>query len=716
MFRRSLLSASLVLGFCAQAAHASSDDNCYPAWTLTQSRYSCSNVAFLSPGNDNRVSLQLLLMDAGHGTLNSRLPSEDERNDGFGIVPFTVESFAAATDGPPPAEGETEPDSDSDSYADGDANRCQSSATGAGDFVAAITASQDVPEPERNALAAVRQNLPKTCDTPMGLQLPADIQSPTGQQFASYLTGATAFYEGDYDAALARFTSLQTSTQPWLKDVSRYMVARTQLNRAQHGAFNDEGYPDAEKLDKPALEAADQGFKDYLREFPEGRYALSAKGLLRRVYWLADKPQELAEEFEWQFSHPDSKLRTNSQSVLAQEAASKLLTYGPAQVHDPLLLATIDLMGMRKLSSYADPKTALSLADLQAQQPFFAGHEALYQYLVAAHYFYVQGKPAEALKNLPSDLPGHPVSYLEFSQQTLRGLALEAAGERETAAALWLKLLPLAQQPLQHQQVELALAINYEHGGKLAQLFAQNTPLTDVAIREILLRHDAGRDLLRQRIQAVDTKPQERSLALFVLLYKDLMRKRYADFIADYPLLPATVAAPVVAATDPAATSWLSPAYGKEPPLGLFRWAGSAGGAGYACPAVREIAQTLQGNPDDSQGLLCLGEFARLNALDAYPLDVGQEGQPTVLGTAPSQFTGPTFSRLDGYKRVIASAAATPAAKSYALYRAVNCYGPGGNNGCGGKDDEKNVRKAWFQKLKSQYGDTSWARSLKYYW
>lgn len=54
--------------------------------------------------------------------------------------------------------------------------------------------------------------------------------------------------------------------------------------------------------------------------------------------------------------------------------------------------------------------------------------------------------------------------------------------------------------------------------------------------------------------------------------------------------------------------------------------------------------------------------------------------------------------------------------KAYALFRAVNCYGPSGNNNCGGTEVPIEQRKAWFQRLKKDYPASSWAKALRYYW
>jgi hypothetical protein len=222
------------------------------------------------------------------------------------------------------------------------------------------------------------------------------------------------------------------------------------------------------------------------------------------------------------------------------------------------------------------------------------------------------------------------------------------------------------------------------------------------------LRQAADRGLLLERIQATGNTPQERHLALFVLLYKDLMRMNYADFITDYALLPAEVVK--------YAAGGLGMAYGQEPQLGLFRWAGTSAASGYACPAIRDIALALRQNPHDPHGLNCLGEFVRTNDLDGNVLDQAPLSPGLALGTMPSQFRGTVFSRQEGYKDIIMAPPGDAPAQAYALYRAVNCYGPSGYNACGGKDVGKTVRKVWFQALKSKYPDTRWAQALKYYW
>jgi hypothetical protein len=772
----------LVLGLAANAAYASTDDSCSPTWTLTQARYSnCSNLPFLTPSNDNRVNLALMLADQQHVTLKVQPRKDDGMEYGYSLVPFTPAALIAdlqaalaanpkqprqdpqqaAADSKPsganqkPAAADPKPaaadqkaagadpkqaaaatdqaaegdDDTASSYGTGEGTRCSSNADGATAFINALHASTDVPQAERKTLEDARQTLPATCEAApaAAIPVPAGIQSALGRQFAAYLAGAGAFYNGDYAAALASFNTLADSPQPWLKETARYMIGRTELNLAQRDAFDQYGYFDTKKVDPAAAAAAKAGFTAYLAQYPTGDYAASARGLMRRVYWLSGQAGPLAEEFQWQFAHADSPQHTRLATAdLINEADGKLLSNNAApldQVRDPRMLAVLDLMGMRA----ADDNKRIPLSAIESQQASFAGSEDLYNYLLAAHALYVRNDADNALKLLPSTQPDHPLDYLEFSRQTLRGLALENKGDWSSASQQWLKLLPVAQQPLQNAQLQLALAINYEQSGNLAKVYAIDSPIKDAAIRDILLRNDAGRDLLLDRVHATAAPKEERDLALFVLLYKDLMRGRYADFLTDYALLPADLPKPGPAPrADADAGDAAAPAsaYGPERPLNLFLWAGTPTNSGYACPALPDIAQTLKQNPKAPQALNCLGEFVRTNDLDGLPLDQPQIDRahgpsahaPLILGSMPSQFGGNRFSRLEGYKTIIATPGADAETRAYALYRAVNCYGPSGYNGCGGDEVEPPARKAWFQMLKTQYANSAWAKKQRYYW
>jgi hypothetical protein len=418
------------------------------------------------------------------------------------------------------------------------------------------------------------------------------------------------------------------------------------------------------------------------------------------VYWLADDHAKLAEAYAWQLTQATDAQRNVSMDELVAEADLKLLMVNGKAVKNPMILLVSDLMLMR-----AHTPPTLTRADLDEQKAVFADEPALFDYLQAAYALYVEHQPDSALKHLPQDLPSNP-DYFAFSQQTLRGLALEAKQDWKAAEKLWLQLLPLAKQPLQRDQLELALAMNYERSGQLAKVFAADSPISAKHVRYILLRNSAGPDLLRQQIaQAHD--PLERQTAQFVLLYKDLLRGQFATFDDDLKQLPAS------APDDKLGTS-LGYVYSAGQTLKLFQWNGDKAESGYACPSIAQTAATLQNDAKNPHGLNCFGEFILRNNLDSMPLE--QARAAGSLGSTPSDFKGDTFSRLDGYQQVIGNPKAPKADKAYALFRALNCYAPSGYNSCGGEDVTPAVRKAWFRQLKTGFADTQWGKSLQYYW
>ncbi|MBT2375586.1 outer membrane assembly lipoprotein YfiO [Pseudomonas fluorescens] len=706
------LALALLAGLSLQA-QASSDDSCYPDWRVSRNNLDvCSNLPFLSPGNDSRVNLRLLLADKKAAPLVPNALNEEDLSQGFGPVPFPVYRLVPPAAEPTATADDTltelltslsiPRDNDKaagDAFLSGEGNRCRSNNNDSAAAFISQVVKADIPPAERQLLAKQRVQMLTAC-TWDGLATGEQLKSADGKALLAYLQAAGDFYSGRFAEAQKGFATLTDSSLPWLKETALYMTARTALNNAQQNAFDEYDTPSLEHVDKSALQLAETGFDDYLKTYPQGEYAASARGLLRRVHWLAPNPDKLADDFAWQLTQASDAQRNVSLNELVEEADTKLLTSTTVAVNNPLILALNDLMWMR-----AGNPPKLTREALDAQQSVFAQEPALYDYVQAAFALYVEHQPDSTLKRLPQDVPSS-LDYFAFSQQTLRGLALEAKDDWKAAEALWLQLLPLAKQPLQRDQLELALAMNYERSGQLAKVFAADSPISAKQVRYILLRNVADPELLRQQIaQASD--PVERQTAQFVLLYKNLLHSQFATFADDLKQLPSPVP------EDKIGTS-LGYVYSGGKSLQLFQWSGEKSESGYTCPSIAQTANTLQSDPKNPQGLNCFGEFILRNGLDGMPLEEARSAAS--LGSTASDFKGETFSRLDGYKQVINNAKAPHNDKAYALFRAINCYGPSGYNSCGGEDVDKNVRKSWFRQLKTGFADTQWGQSLQYYW
>ena len=701
-----IILAMLMLAW-AGTAYASSDATCYPEWKVKQGEYKgCSGTALLSPGNDSRINLLMLLHDR-HGAVG---PAGNYAL-GYGVVnrrgeaePFDWTTFAHALG--PPAGAE---DDERGNFPFG--TRCMSNMVGSAEFIDSVSKAKGLTAKERATLTAVRIGLNPQCLAGTAASITRDalalVKSKTGRAFAEYLTGAASFYDGDFETARQTFVDIGKANSPWLAEARAYMLGRVSLNQATPNLFDRYGGLFKDQSEPGLLDNAYNDFQAYLKAYPQGRYAASARGLLRRVYWLGQDQERLTNEYAVLFRQPATK--GHSFPDLVQEIDIKLLddlkTFD--RVNDPMLLATLNLRAMRRPD---DPKMdygtpPITRAALDAQRSKFAGNEALFGYLQAVHAFYVANNPAEVLNLIPASTSADS-SYLGFSRQLLRTLALDASGNAAARPAL-VALVAAATRPHQRGSVELALAMHDERARAIENVFATNSAIRDPDVREILLRYTAGPSLLQRQAVSKTASEREQRVAFFTLLYKQLTRGAYADFLRNAALVPS--GAKPLELGDYRASRYTD--------LGLFNWAGSKE---FACPSIRSVATTLSAKPKDVRSLLCLGEFVRLNGLDpdfygvTYALD--KLPKRDELGGTTSLFPGTRFSRLSAYKVVAADATAGPENRAYALYRAINCFYQSANNQCDWTEVTKAERKAWFDQLKRQYPTSVWAKKLRYYW
>ncbi|WP_240160767.1 hypothetical protein [Burkholderia sp. Ax-1719] len=723
----------------ATAAHASGDDGCFTTSTLRHPSYTCGGLPFLSPGNDTRINAMLLMTDGKRLSQTfpdpQKIPVADRPNQL--VVPFLYDYSGWIDIGQKPASADDNADANgqSTSYADGEGSICRSIAAGDQAFNAALGAAKGLPADEAARLRTARADMAKACpasgdnsasnggnansspaannNAPVWRK-PTGLKSPVGQQFATYLEGANAFYRYDFFAATRSFASASHSTDPWLREASLYMAGRAQLNAAQAEAFASEGDGntlDRDKVRQVSLDAAQTVFRAYLKVYPQGRYAASAQGLQRRVAWLGGDTLQQADAYDRAFARWTQDSSNVPLGQLANELDSKLLMSGTdvATIQSPTVLALVDLMRMRKDDNPdASQNKTIKLDELQAQKPVFAKAPALHDYLLASYHVYVDHKPDQALALLPA-APTHAdatLNYFGLSQQALRAFALEDNGQADQARQLWSDLVPLARLRLQREALELGLAMNLEQAGLIDRAFADDSPIQNAAIRATLLERSANANLLRAQAQNKMVSGTLRDIALYTLLYKEFTRSHYADFLADLALVPAT----------PATT------------LKPFILPGARNGDGYTCPTTRDIAAMLQMNPNDAKGLNCLADFVRNHPpayalgedpalLDpAFPRTDGASAEPPTLGSLPSQFQGAPYQRIASYQNVIANAQANADDRAYALYRAINCFAPSGYSDCGGNKLPPATRKHWFTTLKTAYPRSQWAQAQKYYW
>jgi hypothetical protein len=681
----------LWLALCSLPVLACGPDGCETPLTLQLTAAQChlNGLPFLSPDNDTRTNLALLLADEQAFSLP----------DGALPLPFTIDTLIS------PAVGDTGPAGPdpllalasslgidaatteaaitrANSWSEG---RCISNnPVSAEAFLQALAQTPSLTASDRSQLASQRlamlgqcgQPLDTTESTPQGENKAAPL-SPAAQGFADYLTASQHFYQGEFVQADALFAALAEQDQPWLKETADYMRIRVALNLSQQNAFDDWGSLDRSRIDQAQWQRSEQLISDYRAHYPKGRYLDSATGLLRRLAWFKGDNELLASRYlqaSQRQSAPD----------LVNEIDLKLLMQpgftGSAAM--PMLTLVQDLRRLRIHDSW-DEWQPLQAAELTQQAPQFAQHAPWLAYLEQASRYYL-AKDYDAVVAAAPALGTGPLDNLAFSQQVLKGMALAARQAWPAAEQQWRALLANQPTPLQDQLLQLALAMTLERAGQLEQVFAKESPIKSDHYRIPLLEYVAPAPLLRRMARDEQASDLLRQRASYTLSYKQLTHGDYQGFLQDMA---------------------------GAPPAAPFNWQGSQG---YQCPALTSVVATLAKAPGTPKALNCLGEFFLAQGLDWDPL-LHRPGADTLAGSQ-DLFAGKQRSRLDWYQQVIANPKAAKDDKAYALYRAINCYAPSGSNGCGSQQVPVNQRKAWFNTLKQQHGTSQWAKQLKYYW
>jgi len=698
-------SGVLALACWPVVAGASGDYGCTPDWKLATSAYDCAGTALISPRNDTRLNLALLLRERAGLSAPGKLayPAADWENASYGHVFVSWDGLRAAFW---PSTVSATDAGDDNSAADYAGSRCQTLASGGVAFRAALARAKGLSEGDRTQLAGARDLVKPACD---GNKAPAawpGVTSPAAREWLGYLQGARAFYADDFSAARGFFGAVSGSRDPWLAETGRYMVARNELAAAQAGAIDEwGGFAGTDKVDKAAAARGGKALADYISGYPHGLYTDSAIGLQRRALWLSGDGTALARSYQ-ALLPVRSPLDPQVLDTIEEVEAKSLFGVGlPGSPEAPLLLATWDLLRMRAsapdMAQYV-PKP-LTADELAGQEGAFAKDKALYAYLQASFAYHVTRDDRRVLALVPDNTRAGSFTPVAFGSQMLRGLALERLKDRNVAG-FWKQLVGGAQDLYQRPAVELAWAMNRERSGALAEVFAKDSVVTQTDLRVRLLEHVAGPDLLRTQAAAKDR--WERETALFILLAKELSRGRYGAFGKDLGLVPAS------ASTEGWLGGWHDDS-DRKVPLGVFAKGKSQ--EDYACPALARTAATLAAGPADVKAQLCLAEFYRLNGFDDW---LANPGKPAAnqLGGSPELFPGKAVPRAALYAAVLGNRSAGAEDTAYALYRSVQCYAPSRNNSCGGEDVPEAQRRAWFQRLKRDYPKSQWAIALKYYW
>lgn len=682
-----------------------SDDSCLLKGTPT-----------FNPENDSRDNLlRLLSQEKSFALPVQSMPADITRSRDFYFAYHPQWDEASPQPTAAPASGENSPLSrqmaelniSADEINVNDAeleNRHVSNNTGSvSAFFAALLADSTLTTEQRQALAQARTGLLSgaTREQIESSLAPLPADSPA-QSYKNYLAAAASFYAGDYASAERDFTQLAKSERPWLAETAQYMLMRAALNKSSQNSVGEYGDFDIAKINREDATQAQTQAQAYLQRYPQGLYADSARGMLRRINWYLQAWPQLAGLYE-QTLQQSADARQLREIVIEYDNVYGMAFYEQSVVEafpDAPHVSYIELLRALRLDNNSKP--TLTQAQLDASKPVFEQSQKLplwrdlqlNLWLATENYAAIIQAVTPAQK-----LAAHDT--LAFSEQVLYGEALMGQKNWRAARDFWQQLLKLSQDNEQQQYVQAKLAATLVYSGDVAAVFAPESAVTNLRFRSQILKTQASPELLRQ--QAVHgPNNEERTIALHTLLVRDLTENRFGDWLNDRKLASA-ITPPVI-----------GDAF-ADVNLSIFDWNGDAAQAGYTCRSLNETVTVLSKNADDAHALNCLGEFFRTTQthVDLWKNNAGND----VLESAISRKEPfGQFDRQSYYQQVITSPKAEVEDKSFALYRAIMCYAPSGSNECGGEEVDKLQRKGWFTQLKTQYPGSPWAQKLKYYW
>ncbi|MEO5522154.1 hypothetical protein ABI309_05035 [Citrobacter youngae] len=682
-----------------------SDDSCLLKGTPT-----------FNPENDSRDNLlRLLSQEKSFALPVQSMPADITRSRDFYFAYHPQWDDVAPPPAATPVSGENSPLSrqmaelniSADEINVNDAeleNRHVSNNTGSvSAFFAALLADSTLTTEQRQALAQARTGLLSgaTREQIESSLAPLPADSPA-QSYKNYLAAAASFYAGDYASAERDFTQLAKSERPWLAETAQYMLMRAALNKSSQNSVGEYGDFDIAKINREDATQAQMQAQAYLQRYPQGLYADSARGMLRRINWYLQAWPQLAGLYE-QTLQQSTDARQLREIVIEYDNVYGMAFYEQSVVEafpDAPHVSYIELLRALRLDNNSKP--TLTQAQLDASKPVFEHSQKLplwrdlqlNLWLATENYAAIIQAVTPAQK-----LAAHDT--LAFSEQVLYGEALMGQKNWSAARDFWQQLLKLSQDNEQQQYVQAKLAATLVYSGDVAAVFAPESAVTNLRFRSQILKTQASPELLRQ--QAVHgPNNEERTIALHTLLVRDLTENRFGDWLNDRKLASA-ITPPVI-----------GDAF-ADVNLSIFDWNGDTAQAGYTCRSLNETVTVLSKKADDAHALNCLGEFFRTTQthVDLWKNSAGND----VLESAISRKEPfGQFDRQSYYQQVITSPKAEVEDKSFALYRAIMCYAPSGSNECGGEEVDKLQRKGWFTQLKTQYPGSPWAQKLKYYW
>lgn len=561
-------------------------------------------------------------------------------------------------------------------------NACQSNTQESVDAFREAVLADPSAKSQADALIDVRTRMQKTCDKGMEgfLAEIVGMKAGGGAEFVAYVKGAAQMYLRRDADAVKTFEGLGDAKNEWVKETATYVRARALLRQAQakwdgyqFGAGGQFG------IDQALVDQAGTAFKDYVKAYPKGRYAESATSMERRVLLLKDDRAALQAAvfaaFKQRLAAKD--LRTVGRKILGElNYVTKIGAEGfPAD--QPVLAAAF--AGSTEIQKEAAPDILKAVEKNEDAYKAYPGAFAL----TKAELQLKVGDFAAAEKTSSGALGGEVPPRIALALR--QALAEAYVGQKKAQdAAKELTALFAAGPNFKEDEDLVALLLKAAQESKdYKLLFAGDAPTAKPEAARSALR-DLFEDAdLRKIVAMPDLAAPLRAAAQFPVLEKPLLDQDVEAFLKDYE------------------------AFGKPAPF----------------DQVEAAARTLMTTPKDPKALFNYGYFLAVRLVPTLASDhccacnIVKGLDPYESGSS-RKYKQPIEYYVEALENIGPEKGKDLEAKI--LHHAIMCFKASNAAGyCTGYQSEqkfpKEVRKAWFDRLKTHKG-SKWLKQTKYYY
>jgi hypothetical protein len=520
------------------------------------------------------------------------------------------------------------------------------------------------------------------------------------KNYAKYVEGAKRFHAQAYEDALKIFTELRNNqgslkerlsgllkekNYSWVREASTYMIARCQLIMAQK---NWDGYSDPTKdVDQSTLHSSDTSYQLYLKEYPQGLYANSARNIRRKIFYLSGNQAELDRELKNAMLKvfpisSDSKVPHNANLNIVGEFENYF--HGEIDTaHDSPMVIAYVWLGDKQLK-IDDIKL------LEDREKDFFAYPNLFRYLHALG-LYRLGQYKEIITKIPEQ----PLTKntLSLSTQLLLSRALSQLGKTDEALTALEKMHAISSE----NAVELEIAYLKLNSGYGLWLYTNQSPLKTEKILRSLAQFGLTDNELEKGMSSNEIKGDKRKFLVDELARRYVLSKRFKE---------------------------LSALLMKEQGTGIFA-------------PLKSISALLAKNANNEQALVDVGEFiyqhyitptATFEGYDSNRwagdalTDLSLRCKPCQAFKERSESYAPPITFFRSVTENAKRSGAKSEAEAKALHYITRCMRQGGEF-----EDRCNWQKTWdtpsdssskaaFMRLHKLYKDSSWAAKTPYFY